>query len=1149
MVDWIQGRVERVIYCREDYHILSFLVSESSDPSKRVSKPVGVRGNLCGLIQVAVGNTLHLVGKWARHAQYGLQFVFQSWEPWFPTPRDAEEFLHICIDGFASRALAKAVVAKYGLPALSKRPENPDAMLGDPPAGVPLESFQRAILGWEQAFKVRDLSTLLQLGGLSAFEIQAARTRFGTELAKIVKENPYCLMTILGFEFPKVDRLANRLGVHSDDPRRLEGAILWALQDAARQGGHLCLSTEELIKVVLTLSQNERLVPLPVGDDPFKAYASAVEGLLQKAMVVKGSDSSIYLPDYHMYEKESANLLAALLKPGSITLDPVHFLQEYEQANQICFSEAQRQVVEELGKHKVVVLTGLPGTGKTTSVRALVRFLEGAGISFDLLAPTGIAAKRLASVTGHRARTVHRALNYDGISWGRHASNRLPTGAVVVDEASMLDQELLYRLLVALRPDTILVLVGDDAQLPSVGPGNVLRELVGCSDVPNVRLTQVFRQVERSSIVRYSHDINRGAELVLDDTKDDPEFKFVRMGDEGTIVKLIVEMAAKLKSRDANFQVLSAKYDGVVGVTNLNERLRERLNPEGPPEWHRGDLRFREGDRLMVVKNDYRLGVYNGDVGKLLYSGKEGLVVRIHGIGKQIPDMEVTFTPEVAEEKLRLAYAVTVHKCVAPETLVETPEGLVSAGSLDPSGLIATPEGRAGYTGFTQNPASPMLEVETVDGYRLRVTPNHGVDAWSPEEGYHRVEAQNLVKGDFLCLRLFPEFDPQILQPLPPSPNVDSRALLHRIPRVVDYSAAEFLGLMVADGTVFSKGFRLAKRHLDVADRFEALCRELFGVVPHRFVANHAYHVEVDSSQIAAWLASLGGVSPNSKFVPEVILRSPISVQSAFLKGFFEDGTVNVKSDGTLDHIEVFSCFDSIPRVVKLLLLRLGIISGGSHRRNGSYTYIYGSNAIRFLEKVGFISEFKESRLRRPVGKETRYLVPVTRAELEEIISMNGGRKALTFTDKNAFARGTMSRHHLRDFLCRMHEHSPAWKTLDNRLLYHHSRVRSITPYEGPSVCIEVPEGHRFVQDGFCAWNSQGSEFDNIILPIVRSQGRMLQRNLLYTAVTRARCRVWLLGEESAIQQAIRNNKVVHRGTFFARAISESLRAGVGEEV
>jgi exodeoxyribonuclease V alpha subunit len=239
--------------------------------------------------------------------------------------------------------------------------------------------------------------------------------------------------------------------------------------------------------------------------------------------------------------------------------------------------------------------------------------------------------------------------------------------AVVLDEASMLDQELLFRLLSALRPETRIVFVGDDAQLPSVGPGNVLREMIECDEVPHVRLTEIFRQSVKGEIVTNSHRINSGKLPDLSTQNSDSEFRFVRCPDEDRIAELIVQMASKLKARDANFQVLSPKYDGAIGVTRLNERLRDVLNPEGPMEWVRGKTRFRKGDRLMVIQNDYELNVYNGDVGKLDTISNDGLLVKIHGVGDRIPDTMVPFKSEIAATKLRLAYCITAHKSQGSE--------------------------------------------------------------------------------------------------------------------------------------------------------------------------------------------------------------------------------------------------------------------------------------------------------------------------------------------------------------------------------------------------------------------------------------------------------------------------------------------------
>lgn len=304
----------------------------------------------------------------------------------------------------------------------------------------------------------------------------------------------------------------------------------------------------------------------------------------------------------------------------------------------------------------------------TTLVKAAVKLLKQSGKTFALMAPTGIAAKRLSAVTGEAASTIHRFFGHDGHTWSYNGRNKFAVDAVIVDESSMVDMELFYRVLDALHPSTLLLLVGDDAQLPSVGPGNVLRELLSCPEIPHVRLSQIFRQSKQSEIVIASHKINKGESPQLENIPSDSEFQFVSVRDEDRIASLIVQMATKLKARDANFQVLSAKYEGSVGINILNELLREKLNPHvGQNQCQIGKFGFREGDRVMVIKNDYKLNVSNGDMGKLAAITRDTLKVRIHGIGHNAPDSYVDIPKSRCISMLRLAYAISIHKSQGAE--------------------------------------------------------------------------------------------------------------------------------------------------------------------------------------------------------------------------------------------------------------------------------------------------------------------------------------------------------------------------------------------------------------------------------------------------------------------------------------------------
>jgi exodeoxyribonuclease V alpha subunit len=644
----VAGSVAKIVYQSEDFWVFGFDIKDPNHPNVHCT----AKGSLQGLQSISWGVTLKLTGQWKNHPKFGKQLAIQSWEPWAATSRDVGEFFQVCLG--MHWAIAKRLADK-GPAVFSDVSGSLSELEKEPNPVVSPVLIQEALDSWERAVAVRDLSSLLRVGGISSAEIQAALSKFGMEAPQVIKANPYRLLEVIK-DFPRVDKMAVELGFKPNSPERSSGAILWALRESLLEG-HLYLRRGDLGQEVEVLFRRHSLLPL--GSN---SLDEATDKLAEQKAVVLEPGTGVYLPEYYKYERASAELVSALLTPSSIQIDVPAFLSSYEKANSIQLSESQRLAVESLTKHRVLVLTGLPGTGKSTAVRALVRLFQDSSLSFALMAPTGIAAKRLSAITGEPASTIHRALRYDGMKWGFCADNKFIVDAVTVDEVSMVDMELFYRLLSALRSDTIVVLVGDDAQLPSVGPGNVLRELVACSNVPNIRLTQIFRQSEQGEIVSNSHRINQGDYPILAKASDSSEFRFVPLSDEARIADLIVAMAAKLKARDANFQVLSPMYRGEVGVDNLNEKLRECLNPPGPKDWRQGDEYYRVGDRVMVTQNDYALGVYNGDMGKLVDIEEKELCIRIHGD----PDFEISL-PMHLSSRIKLAYAISIHKCQGAE--------------------------------------------------------------------------------------------------------------------------------------------------------------------------------------------------------------------------------------------------------------------------------------------------------------------------------------------------------------------------------------------------------------------------------------------------------------------------------------------------
>jgi len=661
-MDSIRIRIWSVIHKTDDFYIFS---AEPCDRDiLKHDRKVTCKGRLFGILGIAPGIPLELFGRWVFHPKFGRQFDLSGWAPWADSSVGVELFFRHCL-GVIDEVQIASLVDDFGTDTYRVLSEEPNRLFGV--VGFDEESAQRVIDAWAEARTSSDLSTFFSGYNVTSEQMNNLFRTFGADAKRIVEGNPYRLLEVVGFLFHQVDEIAQSLGLTLTDPRRFEGAVFWVLREAASYG-HLCVRRGELA------SQLKELVRVTSEVTPFEEYnlssalMDAVKRIESRNGVVVDPRLGVYLPKLFKFERDSANLLSKFIAPVKLEVDLPHFLGTYETLHQIILSEAQKEAVEKLVNNRVLVLTGLPGTGKTTVVKTFVKLFEEAKISFVLMAPTGIASKRLASVTGHEAATIHRTLHYNGETWGYNRDNKYPIGAVVVDEASMVDQELFYHILDALEDGTMLVLVGDDAQLPSVGPGNVLRELVRCPVIPTVRLTQIFRQAEQSDIILNSHRINRGESIVPGGSESD--FRFVPIQDEGKIADLIVQMAIKLKSRDANFQILSPKYDGLVGVTHLNDRLREVLNPaeSGKKEFLvGGDLKFREGDRLMVVKNDYKLGVYNGDMGKLLQVQYDHFRVKIHGIGEDGLDVIVEIPRKEVLQKLRLAYAISVHKSQGSE--------------------------------------------------------------------------------------------------------------------------------------------------------------------------------------------------------------------------------------------------------------------------------------------------------------------------------------------------------------------------------------------------------------------------------------------------------------------------------------------------
>lgn len=653
----LQGTVKRIIFCSEDTNFFVFALEDRSDQS--VKK---VKGTFA-LDRPYPAQELTVTGQWEK-TKYGPTFAAHSLEPAKPTTTEGiERYLIEYVDRIG-KVTARRLVETFGtetLDVLSNQPERLDE--------VPrLNKVQRQKLidEWCNFNQYRDVAIQLLNLDIPTGAVSRIYETWGTDAIEKVNENPYCLMQLRGIGFLTADRIALQLGIKPDSPFRIGACIQYSLEQASSAAGHLYLPIQSLEPQVRRLIRRNEVTDigrrLTTEDLRF-----ALSELMDKdAIVCDGS--KVYLTPNYQHEAASAELLAEFIGSHSLfDVDVPEFINQYQNDHSIEFSDEQSEAIRALHNNRVVLVTGLPGTGKTTVTRALVRLFKSENLRFELLSPTGIAAKKLSNVVGETASTIHRALGYkEGSDWVYNERNKLGTDAVIVDECSMVDQEVFCRLLLALEPSTLLVLVGDAAQLPSVGAGNVLHELIRSEAVCRVNLTQIFRQEEASDIVLNAHKINAG-ELpqIGDPVSAKTDFRFIPRNADEDIRTGILNTIERIhdRSEGSTYQVLSPRWGGELGVTRLNEEIREVLNPlEMQREVTLKSNLFRVGDRIIVTRNDYEKGVFNGEVGRIdgINSKQGELEVTIFDEVRM--DKQVKFSYQEAPDLLNPAFAITIHK-------------------------------------------------------------------------------------------------------------------------------------------------------------------------------------------------------------------------------------------------------------------------------------------------------------------------------------------------------------------------------------------------------------------------------------------------------------------------------------------------------
>ena len=605
------------------------------------------------LLEVPAGSVLLCEGDWKVDKRYGSQFVAQTWEEVMPaTLYGIEKYLGSGLVKGIGPKFAQLIVSRFGLDTIEIIETDIKRLYEVP--GIGRKRVEKIAESWEKQKDIKNVMLFLQGYGVSTAYAAKIYRQYGKESIDTVKTNPYKLADdIWGIGFKTADTIASKMGYEKNDLRRLKSGVTYTLSHMAEEG-NVYAEEEQLVKSAIEL--------LDADETPVR---QAISEMLQSEDLIADAEA-IYMPPFYYAEVGAANRLNKLLDcvEGSL-FNIIPDISVISKQTGVEYDEVQAEAIREAVSSKVMVLTGGPGTGKTTTTQGIIAALKAMGLRILLAAPTGRAAKRMSEATGMEAKTIHRLLEYnpkDG--YKRNDDNPLEGDALIVDECSMIDLLLMNNLMKAIPAGMRLVLVGDIDQLPSVGAGNVLRDIIDSKRIPVIRLTRIFRQAQESRIVMSAHAINKG---VFPDTSNGKhtDFFFIQQEEPeqavDTIVKLVKERLPNAYKRPtSDIQVLTPMQRGVVGAANLNMALQTVLNP-GQVSLNRSGYSFRQGDRVMQLRNNYDKEVFNGDLGYIERVDMEDRTLFVCFDGR-------TVEYDVSElDELTLAYATTIHKSQGSE--------------------------------------------------------------------------------------------------------------------------------------------------------------------------------------------------------------------------------------------------------------------------------------------------------------------------------------------------------------------------------------------------------------------------------------------------------------------------------------------------
>ncbi|MGY0374378.1 SF1B family DNA helicase RecD2 [Clostridium sp. JNZ J1-5] len=665
----VQGTVEGIVFKNENN---GYVVAHIKDKKKKIT--------ITGFIPyISEGQNLKIQGEWFNHPQFGEQFKVSSCEEIVPTSLEGiEKYLSSGIISGIGPVTAKKIVEHFGEETLEILDENIERLKEID--GIGIKKIETISKSYAKQREIRNIMVFLQTYGVTVKQCIKIHKRYGANSINAVKENPYALTDeISGIGFKTADKIARSLGIESNSPFRIQCGIRYIVNQ-------FCSMGNTYMPLTKLTKEAQSILGIPNEDIIQNIQESVLNGKL-KVEIINNEECVFTMPYYYCELSVTSKILTLSTSSyDNIKIDIDEEIKSFEKNNNITFAPTQIEAIEGAFQNGLEIITGGPGTGKTTIIKCITEIFENSAMTVFMAAPTGRAAKRMSEATGREAKTIHRLLELgfsdeDDMEFSRGEESPLQCDVLIIDEASMIDILLMNNLLKAIPMGTRLIIVGDADQLPSVGPGNVLRDLIESKCVKVVRLKDIFRQAEESMIVVNAHKINNGEMPILN--KKNKDFYFLKGEDPekilDTLVELIYERLPKF-NRDWNkikdIQILTPMRKGILGVESLNKRLQQILNPKDKikSEIEFKDNIFRVGDKVMQTKNNYNLkwtrisgegeeeglGVFNGDIGYVWEIDEDKVNVVFD------EERKITYDNMYLDE-LELAYAMTVHKSQGSE--------------------------------------------------------------------------------------------------------------------------------------------------------------------------------------------------------------------------------------------------------------------------------------------------------------------------------------------------------------------------------------------------------------------------------------------------------------------------------------------------